>query len=360
MRHFVVIHFPLVDVRQIIDPAKTNLLPSPTWPIPEHTHFIRSFGKIRTRKGGYEEGFWLGNNIFCDAAQAVKFPDHLDLGKGLVDKVYVKRRFFSTGFAVSWFELIFSIRQNDAVDAAKANANFEAVLERIIALKIKIAQKGKAPAEYPILEAGPALAKRYLENSTHSKASPPEKWWVSDGQPIMMIIAPDSKEKVKGVVTDPYRDSSFRNIGLDDIYHYNLLSPSEATTAIWRFHLNAALSTQFENEIRSFRLNILRLHVEKECLLRMLRHIKGNRFVLEREAQECQNLQYYLANSLKKLQLAQKNPDANPAMLTRVFQLNELANAKEISALLQQLEVIRGTLLRNLGDFLNTASVASA
>ncbi|MFN0175957.1 MAG: hypothetical protein ACKVU0_15000 [Saprospiraceae bacterium] len=314
---------------------------------------------MRTRKGGYEEGFWLGNDKFCEASNAIKFPDGLNLGKGIVDEVRVSRRFFSSGFAVCWFEFLFSIEQTEE-DADKANANFEAVLERIIALKIKIAQKGKASAESSILESGPALAKRYLENSTISKASPPpEKWWVSAGQPVMMIIAPDSKQKVKGVVTDPYRDSSFQSIGLDDIYHYTLHFPSEASTAVWRFHPNSARFEEFKYEIRSLRVNILRMHVEKECLIEVLRHIIGNHFILDREAQECQNLQHFLAVTLKKLQLAQKNPVATKATLNRVFQLHELAHKAEISNLLQQLEVIRGTLLRNLGDFLNTASESS-
>jgi hypothetical protein len=272
--------------------------------------------------------------------------------------VGVNRRFFSDGSVVCWFEFLFSIGQTEA-DADKANANFEAVLERIMALKIKIAQRGKAAVEYPILEAGPGLAKRYMENSTKSKASPPEKWWVSDGQPVMMIIAPGSKQPVKGVVTNVYRDSSFSSLGLDDIYHYDLHNEkTDASTAIWRFHLNSSLSEQFKYEIRSFRLNILRMHVEKECLLKVLRQIKAERYVLEREAQECQNLQQFLADTLKKLRLAEQNPVATKAALNRIFQLNELANDTERRALLQLLEKIRRNVLHNLEDFLNMATTS--
>lgn len=355
MRYLVSIIFPLTDIRHIIGPEKTCLLPCPTWPQPEiRTNFIRNFGKVRIRKQGYEDGFWLGGDMYCEANGILKLPEHFDVGKG-IGKVYVQRRFYSTGLTVCWLEILFSIKQNEP-DVKKANANFEELLNRILRMKIRIPQKMKRETECPILEAGPALARRFLESSTKSGAIEPEKWWVSDGQPVMMIIAPKSEPPDNGFPKDSYRDVSFKSIGLDDIFHYTLHFPFEASVSVWRLYPSSLI---YESVIRSIRLNILRMHVEKECLFKILRYIKGNRFSLEREQEETQRLQFFLTHSLKKLRLGQKDFLGNHLILGRIFHLNEMANKAKINALLQQLEVIQGTLLHSLSDFLNKVSEAS-
>src|SRR5207249_9662267 len=119
---FVSFQFPLCDVRAFVT-GPTNKLASPAFPIPKpHKDFVRGFGLVHPRRrGGLEH--WVGEHVYCDAAQAIKFDCALSvypIGISSVSLSCVLRRFFSSGGCVSRIEIGFRLRSREELrlDAA--------------------------------------------------------------------------------------------------------------------------------------------------------------------------------------------------------------------------------------------------
>src|SRR5882672_4260545 len=109
---FAAIQFPFTDARQFIA-SETNRLAVPSWPLAKaEKDFIRSFGPVkRRRKGGLDD--WPGEEIFCRAIRAVRFPsspvrfaDFPSAGLSLRQSCAF-RRFLVDGAAVARMEMGF-------------------------------------------------------------------------------------------------------------------------------------------------------------------------------------------------------------------------------------------------------------
>ena len=355
MRYLVVIQFPFADVRRIVGVEKTNRLASPTWPQPDiRRQFVRNFGQVRSLYGLYNEGIWPGSDVYCEAKHAIRLPSLGDVCKGKA-AVWVSRRFFSNGLEVSWFEVGFAIALNGALPAADAHNTFEAILQQLLVREIHITQPGGKVLEVPLVEAGDALASYYLAQSTQCQAPGPEKWWVRAGEPVALVTAP-AGTLPPGLPPTSVRSADFAGIGIPDIYHYRQMSPGGFPYSCWRVLQQP--DSDFRDEACSLRTNILRLHVEKECLKRIMTHIIGNRFTVERGHPESEHLQQYLAYSLKKLNSGREEALQNKAIVEKIFQLDTLATQEERRKIHQMLQTIRSRLFAALDAFFEQISAA--
>ncbi len=348
MRYRIVIQFPFADVRRIIGEAKTQRLASPTWPQPEvRRQFVRNFGQVRSLHGVYNEGIWPGSDVFCDARHALRLPALGQVFKGKA-AAWVSRRFFSSGLEVCWYELGFTLAINGAPEGAAEQHAFEGILKAILNHPVHITRRGGKPLEMPLLEAGDALAASYLEQSTRFQATEREKWWVKAGEPVVLTTTPAGFVP-PDLPPTAVRSADFAGIGVPDIYHYRQFSSRDFPYSCWR--LLHSPDSAFSDETSSLRTNILRLHVEKECLKRIMTHIMGNRFTVERDHPESQHLQQYLAYSLKKLNSGREEALQNRAIVEKIFQLDTLATQDERRKIMQLLQTIRSRLFTALDAF---------
>lgn len=350
MRHLLVIQFPFADVRRIIGLEKTHHLISPTWPQPViRRQFIRNFGQVRTLNGFLNEGIWPGNDVFCEAKHALKLPILGQIFKGKA-AVWVSRRFFSNGMEVCWYEINFSIQMDDALQGDAYQDTFETLVQQLLNSNIHLSQPAGDPLQIPLIEAGEELAKRYLYQSTKAKAPPPEKWWVKAGEPVVLLTAPEHF-RPSDITPNAIRSADFSSLGVPDIYYYRPITQRDWPYSSWRLLQSSIL--EFSDQLPSLRSNILRLHVEKECLKSILSDVAGFRFSTERGHPESEGLQQYLSYILNKLHSGHEEALENNAIVEKIFQLDSIATKADRRKIKQQLQNIRRGLYANLGAFLD-------
>ncbi len=349
MRHLLVIQFPFADVRHIIGFKKTYGLRSPGWPHPEvrKSQFIRNYGQVRTLRGIRNEGIWQGSDVFCEAKHALKLPV---IGQIFKEKaaVWVSRRFFSNGWEVAWYEITFLIHTNDALEGSAYIETFEALVQQLLFSNILISQPDRTPKEMPLINAGDELAKRYLYQSTKATAPSPKESWVKAGEPVVLLTTPEHF-RPPDLTTDTVRSADFASIGVPDIYYYRPPTRWGWEYSSWR--LLESPTMEFPDQLVSLRNNILRLHVEKECLKNILSDLKREVFSLDRGHQESEGLQRYLAYALKKLHSGHKDALENMAIVGKIFQLASIATKAERRDIMEYLRNIRPSLYANLDAF---------
>ncbi|MBC8067671.1 MAG: hypothetical protein IAG13_04995, partial [Deltaproteobacteria bacterium] len=78
----VAIQFPFCDLRGF-SVEHTGKLAVPPWPTVEpEREFVRGFGAVRRRRRGGVDP-WVGEEHYCDAARALRFPGHFRPGPAL-------------------------------------------------------------------------------------------------------------------------------------------------------------------------------------------------------------------------------------------------------------------------------------
>lgn len=350
MRHVLIIQFPFADVRQIVGMEKTQRLISPTWPVAvSKKQFVRNFGQVRTLRGIWNEGVWSGSDVFCEAKHALRLPV---LGRIFKEKaaVWVARRFFSNDMEVCWYEITFTIRMNEALQGDAYRDTFEALVQELLNSTIHISRPEGDFRELPLIEAGGELATRYLVQSTRATAPAPEKWWVSAGEPVALVTAPEGF-RPPDVSPDAVRSPDFAAIGVPDIYHYRPQSQGGSNYSSWR--LLHQPDMEYSDQLPALRSNIMRLHVEKECLKSILSAVLGRRFSIERGHPESEGVQQYLRYIFQKLNSGQKEALKNKAIVEKIFRLDAIASSDERRVIKQLLQNIRRSLYTSLGDFLD-------
>ena len=350
MQHILVIQFPFADVRHIIGFEKTYGLRSPGWPYPEirKQQFIRNYGQVRTLHGIRNEGIWQGSDVFCEAKHALKLPVLGQIFKGKAP-VLVSRRFFSNGWAVAWYEITFLFQMNHAAEGSADIETFEKLVQQLLFSSILISQPDRNPKEVPLIEAGDELARRYLDQSTKANAPSPKEWWVKAGEPVVLLTAPEHF-RPPDITTGAVRSADFASIGVPDIYYYRPLTRPGWPYSSWRV-LESPAAKEFPDQLLSLRNNILRLHVEKECLKSILYHVARGRFSKERGHPESEGLQQYLAYVLKKLHSGHKEALENKAIVGKIFQLDSIATQAERQLIKDWAQNIRPSLYANLDAF---------
>jgi len=346
---FMSLHFPIADTRYILGRPETGMLSHPTWPIPAvGTDFIRFFGDVRNRRGGYTEGVWTGVDTFCSGDRGMRFVENHNLGKD-IGRTRVFRRFYSSGGVACWYEILFVFEVGIRSRFAQGGNVMELLFDRLQQLSVHIDHTREDKKQISLFGIGPCLSERYLLASTKTGFSGVQKWWVSGGEPALFTVTALGQYP-RPIPANAARSENFAALGID-LFYFPFFRDKQRIIHWIAGLAPAAASVREDVILRSIRINLLRLHVEKECLKTVLRHVIAGHFELVRGTPVSENLQAYLRDALKQIYARQKAL-TNNAVVDTVFRTHALFTRQEKENLRASLDFIRRNLFRQLDVFL--------
>lgn len=363
---FVVVQFPFADLRSLIGPA-SGRLDRPSWPLVEpRVDFVRSFGQISPRmRGGVAE--WAGEEVFCRANSAVRFPNHLrKLQLGVaplaanIDRVF--RRFNSDG-TVARFEaclqLAFLPQETATNEASPLSDNHvDQLLRQCTELPSRIRGANGEWQTLPLIGCAGLLAKQYLRATTNRKSAvTTQPWWFSCGSPTMLVESVQPQR-----LPLPRNAQLILETGNVSVFHS------------WRKHGTAQFGLWFlqsqapdKDVLRRLRIHLLRLHAERECLRQIITLILRRTFEYSASVESSELTQQYLNEAIRAVERGERgsfnlstlldaarqavegaSPGANATLLRMRRQI-----AEKVRRFIEQSE--RAPRIVNIGEQMNNS-----
>lgn len=299
----LVVQHPIADLRPFIG-ADSGVLGRPVWPSPDPVHdYIRGTGRVRRRlRGGVDD--WSGEDLYGDASRALRFGDRLGLqpfglqGQGIRVRSSF-RRFLSSG-TVGRFEV--------GLDLDTQARDYLSVAAHMVQMPVTL-RSGK---QIKLIDAGSKLAAQMLDATTRhaepgkSQAHVPatqqtlpssvHRWWMAAGNPLMVVeFHASERAAVMPAAAQP-------------------VAVSVADTRLWHawIQLGDALYLTWliergtdESAVRRLRINLSRLHAERECLRLVLQAMAASTRLAITEANS-DGIQAYLNDAVRGLQKPQR------------------------------------------------------
>ncbi|MGB3075558.1 MAG: hypothetical protein WBB36_09565 [Chitinophagales bacterium] len=269
--------------------------------------FIRHFGRVKERPSGGSED-WTGEAHFCNSHMAMRYKDLHKQGFAISPSVKSAiynsyRRFYSNGYFVNKLEAGFvdnteKLIHNSGIPAV--GTDIEAILKHYADLRVTIKEK-----ETKIYKAGPLIAEHYFNESTlHNKAPDVNQKYVIDGEATIMVVfsTTDGLQLPKhafklDVIPIPGA------IGVLKLYGYKLRHDGY-NLKVWLIEtplLITKLSRTARDVLRNLRINLLRIHLEKETMRILLSAIDTQVIQLKQNSIEAGKLDTYIKKSAEKL-----------------------------------------------------------
>jgi hypothetical protein len=183
---------------------------------------------------------------------------------------------------------------------------------------------------------GSALARQYLSStlSKTDKASS-EDWWISAGNPAL-ICEYDVDELAE---LPPHSTNvvalEFQHLDLAHCY----IEHQNARIGVWLLRKGNAVNS---DELRRLRLNLVRVHEEKETLRLLLRHVTSGRLVFNLESTD--RLQDFLDNVIGTLESKSRFGIVQAPLLSAAREVTGAVEAGERELLLHSITQIRRTV----------------
>ena len=295
----LVVQHPIADLRPFVG-AESGALGRPGWPSADPLHdYIRGAGRVRRRlRGGTED--WAGEDLYGDASRAIRFGDRLGLQTFDIQEQSVRvrssfRRFLSNG-TVGRFEV--------GLDLATDARDYLSVASRMVQIPVKL----RSGQQVRLIDAGGKLAAQLLDATTRhvepgkSQArvaatqqtlpSSVHRWWMAAGNPLMVVefpsheradVMPEAARPVAVDVADTKLWHAWIRLG-DGQYLTWLIQRGDD-----------------ENAVRRLRINLSRLHAERECLRLVLQAMGASARLTVTEANS-NGIQTYLNEAVHGLQ----------------------------------------------------------
>lgn len=309
MQHvFLSLVFPLADIRFLL-PHDSGRLKKPSWEVPKpKEYFVRYLGGMRIRALGYEESLWDGEQAFFSFSHGLRFPSpekvrelflppEETLQEPWAQKVKVQffRRLYKSRDACVRFEVGLNLEFSSFFPEAQASTILSRLYQTFESLPVTVYTGGGTPRQTTLLEAGSSLASRYLDASTHQGAAT-QKWWVKARNPLMFI-------GYNGQVVSLLEKNAGSPQGLADLgfqVQHASVWRKDIGLKIWAVCYNhlpyhAAQKQYGFSEvtlIRSLKMNLIRIHTEKEALEEVLLLV---------ESKKMETAQTALAQYLKRV-----------------------------------------------------------
>lgn len=347
----IVAQFPLADSRPFLEAPSpiTHRLPFPSWPLPRaNREFVRGSGIVRERRrGGIDT--WPGEEAYCMAHRALKFPPRLDNirlndATDNISFLCAFRRYYSDGSAVSRVEIgLKTLINNRHFDYAINASRCLTIIENYLSIPVRVYLPGREWIWRELVNASDALAGHYLFATTERvKEHFPEveSWWIGAGQPLLLV------EYQAGEIVQLPR--TCRSVEIDypprARIHHSRLEFRGKRFGIWWVRNDR----QQKDLLRRLRLNLFRLHAERECLKQVLRNIDIGRIAPDAHTEKSDWLQQYLDNALNLLN-KQTYCGLPQSKISQVaYQADNLVSPGERTTILDRLSGIRKNLYRKL------------
>jgi uncharacterized protein YjgD (DUF1641 family) len=352
------IQIPFTDCRPFLD-GETGLLPVPNWGDPDPgSEFVRSFGPMRPRlRGGIRE--WPGEGKFCNPSRALRFTDKLGVfavsGKQVLETSCAFRRFLADGrfsavgqgSVVSRLELGLRCRFKGQRRSPLNDVDSQEIISRALDTKVSL-QNSNVPAS-SLITIGPQLAAMYLEASTLRslrKDNLSAPWWFKPGAPLVILeyrVDVDIGQLPKQTQPVP----GMENTGIKVDYCWFTVGP--ARFGVW--FLGYPPENLAKEPLRRLRLNLFRLHAERESIKQILRLVAQKKIKLERKQDSAQRFQDYLEQAITLLSRQQRDGLPQSNILEVAQESEDRVTEGEAATLQQQLLFIRGNLRHLLKQF---------
>lgn len=356
---FVAIQFPFSDVRPFLT-SETRRLISPKWPIPEpDKDFIRSTGQVRSRRKGGLEG-WAGEEVYCRAARALRFQPSLNMQRlgasGASMMPYCTfRRFLSDGRAVSRVEVGFTHGGGKGLFLSLDGQECLTLINSCLSMAVRVPSGLGGLTSCKLIEADNYLASHFLRSTTqrkHGKEWPVEAWWFTPAQPLLLI-----EYRPNEIIALP-RHSRFiessklnsRMIGLSYCRVEHGVTGKGRRLGVWFIEIAPDSDRDI---IRRLRLQLFRLHAERQCLKQILRLIATEKLKVIQHTAVSDSLQKYLLDSIRTLRKEKRYGLPQSSILEAAEQFEDIVTEGERATLLSQLEHmhIRKNILNSVDQY---------
>ena len=303
----IIFQYPIVDLRDIV-PGCNGRLQKPGWPNPTDSKkpFVSGFGKVKSRNSGGSE-YFTGEAYYCEAHSAIKFKElqHQGFSEGLSAPVSIfnsYRRYYNDGHFVGKVEigLIDNLEEIIQNDPNNDDIQISSILEHYANLEAFVEDK-----TVKLYKAGIPLTERYQKESTsketHSEINPD---YVQSGElTILLIYSRHERLKI------PNRSFPLENIELTndkesiELHGYKLKQDGY-DIKVWLINLPSEfrlISQGDKNILRDLRMNLLRIHLEKETIKILLNAIKSKQIEIEKGSLAAKQVNAYFKTTSEKL-----------------------------------------------------------
>jgi len=343
----VAIQFPLADCRAFLS-ADTGRLPIAGWTgVRLGRDFIRGAGVIRSRLlGGIEE--WASEELACQAHGTLAFCGTRPLST-LVETSRrtascAFRRFLSNGVAVSRFEIgIADTRTPDNRPIARYDLGL--LLDRVARLRVRVPARSVDPCD--LLQATGRLSTHFLTSTTkrlNGVRAATQNWWLEAGNPVVIVEHWTDEVSRSPRATKQVLELEAAGVRVSHAWF------THAGIRVGCWMLERSLATD-RDVIRRMRLHLLRLHAERECLRLVLRRVGSAQIPIVRETDASEALQRYLNETLALFSREDRDGLPQSELLKVASRAGDVVAPGERATLMQQLQPIRGNVLRKTERF---------
>ena len=302
--HFI-FQFPLVDLRPLLpDSGKCS---NPQWTTlgKNEKYFIRNFGEIKKRRAGGSDD-WLAEDYLCDARNALHFENLQAKGFSYAagkqaSVIHSYRRYYSDGRFLGKFEI-------GLVDNAEKKINHATdktprplaanVLRHYSNLAVRMNKES-----LKLYELGQPLADDYCRNTTITGYPKKEKQHaVLPGEIILLVSFSDPE-----LFTLPEKCFLVQSIPLPAenkmIHLYGYRFAHEGLQfKVWFIEMPPGEdSAEAKEKLRNLRINLLRIHSEKETIRLIINSIGKGRITLQPQSKEALLLGSYFKKTAEKI-----------------------------------------------------------
>ena len=298
--------------------------------------FVRKFGSVTPRSyGGVEE--WSAEDYYCNAHLSIKYHDLdkkgfavTDTNKTAVLKCY--RRFFSDGKFMGKMELGF-IDNMEAVMARMAEkkpVNITSILAHYANLQVAV--NGKTIKLY---KAGVPFAQNFCDSSTVYKMVQKDlQQYIVDGEICFTVIYSTGQ-----AIELPTRAEKINEYDVKGevirLYGYRMHHEGYSFK-VWIIELPCAekdLSVKLKGILRNLRINLLRIHAEKETVRILLNSINDETITLQPGSAKTELADNYLKEIAEKLFSKKRYKLEQEGMLDFALQSENVAMPGSFSTL---------------------------
>ncbi|MCE1189748.1 MAG: hypothetical protein LWX56_11485 [Ignavibacteria bacterium] len=334
-----VLEFPITDFRCILhSPYK---LQRPFWPVPAAGDMQKSIGSIdRRKKGGVRS--WGGEAIHSSARQAVHYPElsKFFIETGSRHRLITEgafRRFYSDGKFFAKYELGLSNNFENIlhdIDPLAQPVITGQILRDYISIPIHIPHPSYNKTAIPLWQAGTALSQLFLYSShsaADNRAGNTNVDHVASGPPVC-VVEFDGSIPESALPAGVYEIPGLAG-GAVSVYHMWIRLEQRNDIRVWFIRKNGE-SAETDKLARELRLNLLRLHAEKDMVKNLFalleKHSRKNTTAAELQPEGMivlgQRLETLTSNLLRQTRFGLPQDDILPFVL----QLEEFAVPGEL------------------------------
>jgi hypothetical protein len=304
----IVFQFPIVDARSLLANG-SNKLPVPEWPDVGTTpiRFIRHFGSVEQRNAGGSDD-WPGEGFFCNSHLAMRYDNlhkhGFEFAPGIKSAIFNSyRRYASAENFLGRVEAGFVDNIEGKLRDTPMTPNsidFDKILEHYCDLPVSMDDK-----EYKLSKVGQRLADNYYRESTLKKVDPQEKnKLVRAGDVAIVMVYAANKAFQLPDYAFPVDEFDLPG-EMDKLKLYGCrFKYDNGTYKVWMIETPVSysrLSRQAKATIRNLRINLLRIHLEKETIRILLNGIKSNQIPLVAGSDQAKLADKYFEETGKKI-----------------------------------------------------------